>query len=209
MDLPENSWVYILANRIQQKLEPYQSISIIPPCWAPGLKIAPNENKLCRLLIQFHSKSRPSAGQRGQTPYSLTQEGLEASPVSGPIATGIALAPLRLHLSKTAMGQVQDTEGPSTTSPAPLKGVAGRACSWTHTLYSSIKSKGKMKGPHLTKQHSVPLPYHLPMTLRGSSIKALSQGLLKGSLTGSPTIASQSAVLHPKSSPVTHPDRCH
>ena len=57
-----------------------------------------------------------------------------------------------------------------------------------------------MKGPHLTKQHSIPLPYHLPMTLRGSSIKALSQGLLKGSLTGSPTIASQSAVLPPKSS---------
>lgn len=59
-------------------------------------------------LSSFIAKANLKLAEEGKPLTPLTQEGLEFSPVSGPIATGIALAPLRLHLSKTAMEQVAE-----------------------------------------------------------------------------------------------------
>lgn len=59
-------------------------------------------------LSSFIAKASLKLAEEDKPLTPLTQAELEVSPVSGPIATGIALAPLTLHLSKTAMEQVAE-----------------------------------------------------------------------------------------------------
>lgn len=121
-DLLGTGWVYILANTIWQNLGPDKSILIIPPCWAPGLKIAPNEKQAVWTTYPVSEQREALSWLKRTNPSLLNSTRPEVSPVSSPIATGIALAPLRLHLPKTATEQVQDREGPSTVSRALLEG---------------------------------------------------------------------------------------
>ena len=111
-------------------------------------------------------------------PLLLNSTGLEASPVSGPIATGIALAHLKLHLSKTAMEQVQDRQGPSAVSSALPEGVAGRERAIpehrSSILLSNLRANERPpKQPTPKKEkHSISLLHLSAMIVRGFSTKA-------------------------------------
>ena len=120
-------------------------------------------------------------------PLLLNSTGLEASPVSGPIATGIALAPLKLHLSKTAMEQVQDRQGPSAVSSAPPEGVAGRERAIpehrSSFLLSNLRANERPpKQPTAPKKEkrSISLLHLLAMIVKRLLHQGLSQGIFKG-----------------------------
>jgi len=122
-------------------------------------------------------------------PLLLNSTGLEASPVSGPIATGIALAHLKLHLSKTAMKQVQDRQGPSAVSSALPEGVAGRERAIpehrSSILLSNLRANERPpKQPTPQKREA----FYISASSFGNDRKrllhqGLSQGIFKGSLT--------------------------
>ena len=148
-------------------------------------------------------------------PLLLNSTGLEASPVSGPIATGIALAPLKLHLSKTAMEQVQDREGPSAVSSALTEGVAGRERAIpehrSSILLSNLSKWKTSKAAYTQKKekHSVSLLHLLAMIVRGFSTKACLREYLRVAL---PNPKSESVSLQPytpsPSLSITHLDPC-
>ena len=121
-------------------------------------------------------------------PLLLNSTGLEASPVSGPIATGIALAHLKLHLSKTAMEQVQDRQGPSAVSSALPEGVAGRERAIpehrSSILLSNLRANERPpKQPTPKKEkHSISLLHLSAMIVRGFSTKACLRAYLRVAL---------------------------
>lgn len=147
-DLPGNGWVHILANRIWQKLEPYKSISIIPSCWAPGLKIAPNEKQAVRTTYPV-SRQRQALSWLKRTNPSLLNSSRARS-----------LTCFRSHSNWHSSGTSQASSFQNSNGTSAGQGRAfhslkrwqGERCSWTQTLYSFIKSRAKSKAH--TRQRS-------------------------------------------------------